>query len=145
MPTFTVIRDSIVSDGPTMGKLYAGTLVFDTLERPWLGNANDVSCIPTGTYVVKSQVSSRFGREMPTLCDVLGRSHILIHALNRMDETHGCIGIGSARAETDPPTLKFGARFAFEKFCMWLKGQNAPWTVEVSYRPEDIPNKFQTS
>jgi hypothetical protein len=70
----------------------AGKKLF-TIERPWLDNAQNVSCIPTGTYLTRWRESPRFGFTWE-LQDVPDRSYILIHAANYPSNVQGCIGLG---------------------------------------------------
>lgn len=82
------------TDGATLGVLSVdGRPLFVTLEDPWKDNARQVSCIPDGEYTIRRHTSPKFG-----LCysvdNVLNRSHILLHAGNTSDDTHGCILIG---------------------------------------------------
>lgn len=70
----------------------AGKKLF-TIERPWLDNAQNVSCIPTGTYLTRWRESPRFGFTWE-LRDVPDRSYILIHAANYPSNVQGCIGLG---------------------------------------------------
>ena len=90
----------------TIGKLYlkdskGNTLLsFDTLELSYRGNQRQISCIPTGVYVVKAKYSFRFGKCFE-LQNVLGRSAILIHHGNFNADTHGCILIGQGFRDID--------------------------------------------
>ena len=68
-------------------------LQLQTLERPWIFNERKVSCIPTGTYLVKRHVSPKFGQCFK-IQDVKGRSDILIHSGNVVGDTLGCILVG---------------------------------------------------
>ena len=68
-------------------------LQLQTLERPWIFNERKVSCIPTGTYLVKPHVSPKFGKCFKVQ-DVKGRSDILIHSGNVVNDTLGCILVG---------------------------------------------------
>ncbi len=76
-----------------------GVLVIDnkficmTLERPWLDNRPNVSCIPPGLYPCRRVNSPHFG-ETFEVCDVPGRSHILFHGGNKPTDTEGCILTG---------------------------------------------------
>lgn len=73
-----------------------------TLERPWLDNKSNVSCIPAGTYkCIRCRKSPDYGyQDSPKFGDafqvyqVPGRNKILIHKGNLDDDTHGCILIG---------------------------------------------------
>lgn len=80
-----------------------------TLELP-VRDGKPGSAIPAGTYVVKITPSPKFGRDMPRLYDVPGRSGILIHwgnvagdipttAVVEESDTEGCILVGQTRSE----------------------------------------------
>ena len=68
---------------------------FWSIERPWLDNAPNISCIPTGTYGLGWRVSPRFG-ETWHVKDVPDRTHILIHVANYSKDVQGCIGLGTS-------------------------------------------------
>ncbi|MGE4193081.1 MAG: DUF5675 family protein [Pseudodesulfovibrio sp.] len=72
-----------------------------TLERPWLDNQPDVSCIPAGRYICRRTVSPKFG-ETFEVTNVEGRTHILFHAGNFPEETEGCILLGVTRDPSVP-------------------------------------------
>lgn len=95
---------------PKPGRTF-GVLVLDngwtcqTLERPWLGNRRNESCIPTsdmnepfaiGEYTVIPHKSPSRGDCFAVL-DVPNRTDILIHAGNTVDDTQGCILVGFRR------------------------------------------------
>lgn len=81
-----------------------GVLIFEnipfavTLEREWLDNARNISCIPAGEYVCKRVNSPKFGSTFE-VTEVPGRSHILFHKGNIDDDSHGCILIGEQFGE----------------------------------------------
>jgi len=64
-----------------------------TLERPWLENKRNVSCIPEGYYLGRRIQSPRFGDTFE-IVEVPNRSHILFHKGNLADDTHGCVLVG---------------------------------------------------
>ena len=64
-----------------------------TLELPNLDNQQNISCIPRGTYTVRRHISPTF-HECFNVCDVPGRTHILIHAGNFYTDIKGCILVG---------------------------------------------------
>lgn len=74
-------------DGKTRGLAH-------TLERPWLGNKPYESCIPGGDYTCVRRVSPKFG-ETFEVRDVRGRTDILFHPGNAVDDTQGCILVGA--------------------------------------------------
>lgn len=67
---------------------------FYTIERPWLDNRPNVSCIPEGTYQMGWRESPRFG-ETWHVKEVEDRTWILIHAANYPKDVQGCIGLGT--------------------------------------------------
>jgi hypothetical protein len=67
---------------------------YYTVERPWLDNKRNVSCIPDGNYTVKRVNSPKFGERMWEIADVSGRSHILVHVANYPFNVEGCVGMG---------------------------------------------------
>lgn len=78
-----------------IGQLHIDAVQLTTLERPWAGNRANVSCIPKGDYLCKRIVSPKFG-ETFEITGVPGRTHILYHALNKIHESQGCVGVGLA-------------------------------------------------
>ncbi len=70
------------------------------LERPWLDNRPNVSCIPEGAYtmLLGRYNAGDAGRGYPAyeLLAVPGRSLIKIHAANKATEIQGCIALGEA-------------------------------------------------
>lgn len=80
------------NDKYTIGKLYIGdTYLCDTLEPPV--NVNHPR-IPNGKYSISYQPSKKFGKNMPFLLNVPGRTGIMIHTGNYPRETQGCILVG---------------------------------------------------
>ena len=75
-------------------------LQLQTLERPWIFNERKVSCIPTGTYLVKRHNSPKFGQCLKVQ-DVKGRSDILFHSGNVVNDTLGCILVGLSAGTVD--------------------------------------------
>ena len=77
-----------------------GSKVCVFVERPWLDNAANVSCIPEGEYRAKKTDSPKFGEsyylegETVSLNGPSKRTHILIHAANLPEELHGCLAPG---------------------------------------------------
>jgi hypothetical protein len=102
--------------------------VFYTLERPWLDNASNISCIPKGTYTCKWHLSPTFGW-VYLVTDVPDRSFILFHSGNVVRHTKGCILIGSrfGRLGNDPAVLS--SKPATRKFFDLLDKQD--FTLKV--------------
>lgn len=96
--TLTLTRNS--DDGyQTLGTLTGLPFAVRTLERPWLGNAHNVSCIPKGTYHCSVSHLGTMNIQAYLLESVIGRSGIFIHPGNYLKDTEGCILVGSAYAD----------------------------------------------
>ena len=65
-----------------------------SLERPWFNNAENVSCIPAGSYKCTVETSNRFPYLHYRLHNVEGRKDILIHKGNWIIDSLGCILVG---------------------------------------------------
>lgn len=93
----------------TEGKLYIdGAYFCDTLEDKDRGLKQSMSlfeiqklkvyaqtCIPSGTYKVILNMSPRFKKVLPRLLDVKGFEGILIHSGNTIQDSAGCILLGT--------------------------------------------------
>lgn len=81
-----------------------GERLCNILEPPVRGTHHGVTAIPAGTYRIDmTTVSPKFrnrswarpyGGIVPTLVGVPGRSRILIHPGNRVEDTDGCLLTG---------------------------------------------------
>lgn len=77
-----------------------GSQVCVMVERAWLDNKPNVSCIPEGDYTLKSTISPKFGAcyflegGTVSLSGDTERTHILIHAANWPHQLQGCLGVG---------------------------------------------------
>jgi hypothetical protein len=80
----------------TLGYLIVEGVRFATIERPWLNNRSNISCIPKGSYLTHYLAKSGSGKYKDTfhVTNVPGRSGILIHNGNLVDHTKGCILLG---------------------------------------------------
>lgn len=110
-------------------------LTLSTLERPWEGNAQEISCIPSGVYVCKRVDSPAFGDTFQ-VTDVAGRSHILFHAGNGIENSKGCILVAQRHAIWDN-ALKIGdSKKGFEEFMAELEGVDEFELIITTYSPE---------
>ena len=78
-----------------------GSMSFDdspfnclTLERPWAGNINEISCIPCGTYICKKVMSHHFRFMVYEITGVPNRTLCEIHPANKVEQVEGCIAVG---------------------------------------------------
>jgi hypothetical protein len=74
-----------------------------TAERPWLGNARNISCIPAGVYEAKRDThyggeGEEDDYEVFELQDVDRRDQIQLHIANFPRQVKGCIAIGRSIA-----------------------------------------------
>ncbi|RKZ67308.1 MAG: hypothetical protein DRQ48_09910, partial [Gammaproteobacteria bacterium] len=74
-------RFADIDEQGTFGELSCELFSFYTIERPWLDNEENISCIPTGVYTCKRTMSPKFGL-VYEIMDVEDRTHILFHAAN---------------------------------------------------------------
>lgn len=140
--TLTLQRDKSTPGG-TYGKLSLpdGT-TFQTLELGWRGNASQKSCIPAGTYNVKTRKSAKYG-DVYEVQNVPGRTAILIHAGNtagdvdkgQKSDVQGCILLGMQRNETGGQPAISGSKQAMQQFASKMAGQ--AFTLNVQSAPGD--------
>ena len=98
LPQLKIIR---VEENPHYGTfgilLLQGRAFCVTLELPYKMNKQNISCVPANkTYVCKKVMSNHFKKEVLLITGVPGRSGIEIHPGNTMDDTEGCIIVGSS-------------------------------------------------
>ncbi len=83
----------------TVGKLWLnyndnnGNLICKTIELPNKENKKNISCIPTGKYIVKKHISPKHKTclkvyDFDGKHEVNGRADILIHAANMINFNH---------------------------------------------------------
>ena len=85
----------------TLGELFINDKFFCyTLEDKIRDvKIQDQTCIPIGTYEVLLTMSARFKTILPILLKVPNFTGIRIHAVNTIEDTRGCILVGSAIQE----------------------------------------------
>jgi hypothetical protein len=79
----------------------------DTLELPWLNNQRNISCIPTGKYIVKKRYSKKYRNHLH-VTDVDNRTWILIHSGNYHTDILGCVLVGELGFVDDDDTIDVG-------------------------------------
>ena len=94
-----VVRMSTLSyDDCTLGRLTTEGFSCFTLELPWVDNKSNISCIPDGSYRCKVGYSKKNGPVI-NIYDVVGRTHVQVHAGNYTSDILGCILVGSGIAD----------------------------------------------
>lgn len=92
----------------TLGVLYVkdecGKVLFksECIERGWLNNKSNVSCIPVGEYPIILEHSPHFRTMLWEIYGVAdGRSECKVHNVNFARDLNGCIGVGNNRKDID--------------------------------------------
>lgn len=123
MAKIELIRVAMLESG-TFGVLLDENLPFClTVERPWIDNQVGISCIPTGNYVCHRVSSLKFGNTFE-VHEVPGRSHILFHKGNLMDDSHGCIIVGEQYELLGGKPAVLASGKAFQEFLDRTKDVN---------------------
>jgi len=94
-----------------------------TLEPYKRDNEKNISCIPTGCYLVERVNSPKYG-DCFGVSNVQNRSHILIHWGNLDKHTEGCILLGESFGLLDNDWAVLSSKLAFEEFMECMKGIN---------------------
>jgi len=143
MNTIMLERFSYAPDG-TFGvmTLPSGKMLY-TAERPWLGNAPSISCIPEGVYALGQRPSSVVSRTSGgafssgwEVKDVPNRTFIMVHPGNfPMTDLEGCIAVGKDYQILKDKTGQYRnavglSRAAFEVFMRELDSRNS-WDLEI--------------
>ena len=110
------------SERGTFGVLRFGQVPFAlTLEEPWRDNAQSLSCIPVGRYSCQLTRSPKFGQTYEVM-NVQGRTHILFHKGNTLDDTEGCILVGEEFSGTFDKPMIVSSQRGFSEFMALVSG-----------------------
>ena len=86
-------RFAYTPDG-TFGMIMINGFKCYTVERPWLDNRPNVSCIPEGSYYMRLGKYNRGDYAAYEILNVPERSDIKIHIGNTIDDVIGCVATG---------------------------------------------------
>ena len=118
-----IVRHSYSPLG-TFGTLSLDDSTFVSIERPWLHNLPNVSCIPEGRYTCKPRFYYRGGYDAVEVTAVPGRSHILFHIANcPLTELQGCIAVCSKLGVINGQWGGLSSRRAFKRFMALFGGR----------------------
>ena len=116
--------------------------IFHTLEdtlRPLGTKLSGTTCIPPGTYAIKSRFSPKFQKITPHLLNVPGFQFILIHSGNNPAHTQGCILVGlGADSKTNTITQSRIACSIILTHLLAAEAQGIPSTITIT-RPTPAP------
>lgn len=79
--------------------LFNATFQTFTLERPWLDNEPNISCVPEGIYFVRRDTTGKY--KWFEVEDVPNRGEIELHGANKVEDLQGCIGMGLEKKDMD--------------------------------------------
>lgn len=139
-------RAYLPDDSATFGRLTVGDAVFYTLEPPWKGNQQRISCIPEGVYTLRMRdskiVSDTTGGEFTRgweVTGVLNRTFIMFHVGNWERNTDGCILVGSEfswHAVHGP--MVASSLVAFRRFMAVMAARDV-WVMNIFNRTVSFP------
>jgi len=72
-----------------------------SLERGWLNNQSNISCVPKGTYTLVLEYSPAFDKFLWELKNVPNRTECKFHAANYWHQLKGCVALGSRLLDID--------------------------------------------
>lgn len=72
-----------------------------SLERGWLDNEPNISCIPIGSYPIVLEYSSSFNEDLWEIKEVPNRSETKFHRANYWRQLNGCIALGLKATDID--------------------------------------------
>jgi hypothetical protein len=116
----------------TFGRLIAGDFECFTVERPWAVNTAFRSCVPTGTYKLRKRKYHRGGYPSYELLNVPGRTAILIHVGNTMDDLAGCIAPGMSLGMVNGRWAVTSSKVAFDLLMDVLGAGRATNSIEIT-------------
>lgn len=113
-----------------------GKPICYTLCEAWRGNQKNISCIPDGEYDCAIVESKKFGKDQNgsdlkgyEIKGVPGRTHILMHTGNTIEDTEGCELYGTTVMLDSGGIRTLESRKAMAKFMAATKGE--PFKLKV--------------
>lgn len=131
--TITIERFAYTPQG-TFGQLKVGDFECYTVERPWLHNKRNVSCIPEGWYELYYSRYNRGGYDAYEIKHCTGRSEILIHIGNISDNVEGCIAVGQRLGSLAKQWAVINSSKAFKYFMKEMDGVKDATLKITSYQ-----------
>ena len=115
MRIFHLLRVAFTEYGTFGVFMDAGIPFCVTLERAWIHNQQGVSCILPGEYICRRVNSPQFGNTFE-VTNVPGRSNILFHKGNLMEDSHGCVLLGEQYEPLNGQPAVLASGKAFSEF-----------------------------
>lgn len=124
MRQIRLVRVASNPDEGTFGSwVVDGQPMAVTVEPYKMDNATNVSCIPTGQYIIKRRYSDKYKNHF-IVTNVGGRSYILIHWGNTDGDTQGCIILGESFGVINGQWAVVSSKVAFNEFMDIMDGIN---------------------
>ena len=125
MKTVYLFRDETLATC-IRSTLWAKDRTFQILERPWLNNRSNISCIPSGGYKCRYLERSASGkyRNIYLIEGAQGRVGILTHNGNLVIHTRGCLLIGKRRGILSGQPAILSSRTALAEFVALMDKQD---------------------
>lgn len=125
-----LIRD-VRSPRHTLGVFIVNGQRFSTIERTWLNNKRNTSCIPSGRYLCKFMKRSASGKYKNCyhVQSVQDRSGILIHNGNLASHSKGCIILGIKRGFLNGKRAVLASKSAMSKLARITKKKDFYLTI----------------
>ena len=129
MRIITFLRDKIgrkQCPGICIVQDATGKILFtsQSLERGWLNNKKNISCVPSGTYKIKLEYSPKFNTELWELYGVPNRGECKIHIASFWYDLNGCISLGVSQKDINNDGLvdNYKSKIAMDQFHKVMKG-----------------------
>lgn len=107
-----------------------------TVERPWIDNLPNVSCIPEGIYPMRKRRSPLIARtskgkytEGWEICEIPGRTLVEVHIANYPRDVKGCCGVGMKTGFISGERAVLKSAVAFDELMSRLEGRDE-WFIE---------------
>ena len=139
MKTVKLIR-TVQTETETIGVFFTDGFQCMTLERPWLNNQPDKSCIPEGTYVVKRDLTGK--QRYYAVTDVPGRTYIEIHNVRFVTGLLGCIALAEAIGLVDGRLSAIDSEFACDRFLQFMGDETFALVIENLVRRNNYEIKI---
>lgn len=122
MKNVYLLRTS-TSDMGTEGVLITNGFMCKMIELPWRENQHNISCIPSGEYLVKIRKSPKYGK-IYWVTNVPNRSFVLIHTGNYAgdeskryrSDSWGCLLIGQKFGWLNKQRVVLNSRITLRRF-----------------------------
>jgi hypothetical protein len=137
MKQATITRSASTLEG-TFGTFSVDGHTWYSLELPDLDNHPQTSCIPKGTYVVKTINSPKHGNPTYQVMNVPRRSMVEIHSANfagsvvdgKKSQLLGCIALGKNIGSLEGQKALLDSKKAMAEFMAFMNNEDFNLTIK---------------